>query len=49
MMWCQKIPEKWSPCSPHVARGSKVRMREEREEHGRVGCLSFSLNFLDLF
>jgi hypothetical protein len=29
-LWCQKIPEKWSSCSPCVARGSKVQMREKR-------------------
>jgi hypothetical protein len=31
-LWCQKIPGKWSPCSPRVARGSKVGMGEERED-----------------
>jgi hypothetical protein len=29
---CQKIHGKWSPCSPRVAKGSNVRMSEERED-----------------
>jgi hypothetical protein len=33
-------------CSSHVARGSKMEMREEREGQGMVGALSFSICFL---
>jgi hypothetical protein len=31
VLWCPKIPDKWSPYSLHVAKGSKVGMREERK------------------
>jgi hypothetical protein len=41
VLWCKKIPKNWSPYSPHVARGSKVGTREEREGRGGWVVLVF--------
>jgi hypothetical protein len=46
--WWQNFCVKWSLCSPSVARGSKVEMREERRAEGLV-CVCFSIYFLDFF
>jgi hypothetical protein len=49
VLWCQKIPGKWSPCSPRVGRESKVRMREEKEDKGGWFASVFSFIFRFVF
>jgi hypothetical protein len=44
-LWYQKIPRKWSPCSPRVARGSKVGMGR-REKTGLCQFFPFSSRFV---
>jgi hypothetical protein len=33
-LWCQNFGEKWSPCSPSVARGSNVEYKRREKDSG---------------